>query len=136
MNVLVVDTSVWVSYFRMRAFEGEDDLELALREGRVLLPPIVGAELLSGAKDSKDQDRLSDFLKQLQLCVCDIDHWLRVGLLRSRLAQSGIAISTPDAHIAQCALDVNGFLFSEDSIFEKIRRRTGLRLAAKAGHSA
>ncbi|MEW6055793.1 MAG: PIN domain-containing protein, partial [Bdellovibrionota bacterium] len=44
MNVLVVDTSVWISYFAGKPLS---DLDLALKEGRVHLSPVVLAELLS-----------------------------------------------------------------------------------------
>ncbi|MGI8741644.1 MAG: PIN domain-containing protein [Bryobacteraceae bacterium] len=125
MNVIVVDTSAWVSYFR--GIEAPD-LDIALREGRVLLAPIVAAELLSGEIPAARERALIEFLEELPLCDASFDHWVRVGLLRRALRQRGVFISTPDAHVAQCCIDVRGYLLTEDKIFRQIASAAGLRL--------
>ena len=127
MSALVVDTSSWVSYFAGR---GSDLVDEALAEGRVVLPPVVAAELLSGTLHPREQARLEDFLAHLELCPSDLSHWLRVGRLRAELRRAGLSVSTPDAHVAQCAMDCHGRLLTEDGIFGKIARLGRLRLAA------
>ena len=52
--------------------------------------------------------------------------------LRADLRARGLSVSTPDAHVAQCALDVDGLLLTEDTIFAKIARVAPLRLAGAA----
>ena len=126
MSALVVDTSSWVSYFAGR---GSDLIDDALAEGRVVLPPVVAAELLSGTLKRGEQEQLEDFLSHLPLCLSDLSHWLRVGRLRAALRQAGLSVSTPDAHVAQCALERGGVLLTEDAVFGKIAPRCGLRLA-------
>lgn len=121
MNVIVVDTSSWISYF---AGKSNDDLDLALKEGRVYLTPIVAAELLSGTLSSKEREELKEFLIELPLCDSSIEHWIRVGEFRQELTKKGLSISTPDSHVAQCALDLEGYLISEDQIFKKIQKIT------------
>jgi tRNA(fMet)-specific endonuclease VapC len=125
VNVLVVDSSSWISYF---AGETNNALDLALKEARVLLPPIVAAELLSAKVTAAEKRALTDFVMELPLCSCTIGHWIRVGELRAVCAERGLKISTPDAHVAQCALDIEGYLMSEDKVFERIARAAGLRL--------
>ncbi len=49
------------------------------------------------------------------------EHWLRVGELQQKSAQKGLSISTPEAHIAQCCIDFDGALLSEDKIFKKLK---------------
>jgi predicted nucleic acid-binding protein len=68
-------------------------------------------------------------LTEIPLHSTPIDHWLRVGELRRSLKSRGISISTPDAHVAQCALDRDALLLSRDRIFERIARSTGLHVA-------
>ena len=126
MSALVVDTSSWISYF---AGKGSPLVDEALAEGRVLLSPVVAAELLSGTLRRNEQSELQDLLEGLELCRCDLDHWLRVGRLRALLRKSGLSVSTPDAHVAQCALDAGAVLLSEDRVFEQVAARTALRLA-------
>lgn len=125
VNVLVVDTSVWISYFR-----GDDfpDLDSGLKEARVFLPPVVVSELLSGKMPEKKRDQLSLFLKELPLCQHDFEHWAAVGTLRGKLLRHGISVSTPDAHVACCALDLDGYLLSQDGVFKKIARHSPLKL--------
>jgi predicted nucleic acid-binding protein len=74
------------------------------------------------------REKLLDFLQELPLCYSGFEHWERVGLLRARLSEKGIQTSTPDAHIAQAAIDLDGVLLSEDKIFQKISRYSQLKL--------
>lgn len=53
---------------------------------------------------------------------------MRVGDLRRLLKSHGINATIPDAHIAQCALDLNATLFTRDDIFPRIANVTSLRL--------
>ncbi len=132
MNVVVVDTSSWISYFVSSegdgASRGQKALDEALQEGRVYLAPVVAAELMSGILSKAKRDELADFLRDLPLCEAGVEHWLRVGALRSRLARKGLSVSTPDAHVAQCAIDLGGYLLSEDKIFGRLVRPCGLKL--------
>jgi predicted nucleic acid-binding protein len=109
VSALVVDTSSWISYFAGR---GSPLVDEALGEGRVLLSPVVAAELLSGTLRRDEQAELEDLLTGLELCRCDLGHWLRVGRLLAVLRKAGLSISTPDAHVAQCALDGGATLLS------------------------
>lgn len=126
VSALVVDTSSWVTYFAHTASSVIDE---ALAEGRVYLPPIVAAELLSGKMNVRQRAQLESFLLDLPVCEHDLGHWMRVGRLRAQLFLKGISVSTPDAHIAQCALDLKADLLSEDHVFFKIAEKTSLRLS-------
>lgn len=125
MSALVVDTSSWVSYF---SSSGPSIIDEALAEGRVFLPPLVASELVSGRMTTRQRTELASFLTDLPLCVIDLDHWLRVGALRAKLFSVGLSVSTPDAHIAQCTLDLQGDLLSEDGIFSKVAKKTALKV--------
>ncbi len=125
MSALVVDTSSWVTYLAGTTPSVIDD---ALAEGRVYLPPIVVAELLSGKMTARQRGQLESFLLDLPLCDQSFEHWVRVGSLRATLFSKGLSISTPDAHIAQCAVDLNADLLSEDQIFFKVSQKTSLRV--------
>ncbi len=130
MSVVVVDTSSWISCFASveQADIGLSELDEALQEGRVHLSPLVAAELMSGSLTKTKREQLADFLQDLPLCDSNLEHWLRVGSLRNRLARKGLSVSTPGAHVAQCAIDLGGYLLSEDKIFRRLIRHCGLRL--------
>ncbi len=124
MSAVVVDTSVWVDFFAGRPTER---LEEALRLGAVVVPPIVVAEILSGVR-ARDRESMAEFLANLALAAGPFAHWIAVGDLRARLARRGLSISTPDAHVAQCALDREALLLSHDAVFAKISGMTALRV--------
>lgn len=126
MSAVVVDSSIWIEFFRGRELPA---LEEALLEGRVLVPPIVVAELVSGATSRGDSKKVADLVHDLELVETPRAHWIRVGELRRRLLGRGLSVSTPDAHVAQCALDVRGVLLSSDAVFRRIGRLTELRLS-------
>ncbi|HYO46286.1 MAG TPA: PIN domain-containing protein [Gemmatimonadota bacterium] len=122
---LVVDTSVWIDFFGGRSIPLLED-SLAL--GTVVLPPLVVAELVSGARRNSDRAALVDLLDDLPIHETPREHWVRVGELRRRLIEKGHPISTPDAHVAQCALDRDAPLLARDRAFSRIARHTTLRL--------
>ena len=122
---LVVDTSVWIDFFGGRTIPLLED---ALAIGTVVLPPVVVAELVSGAHRPSDLDVLVDILADLEIHETPREHWVRVGELRRRLIEKGHAISTPDAHVAQCALDRDAPLLAADRAFVRIARPVPLRL--------
>jgi predicted nucleic acid-binding protein len=123
---VVADTSVWIDFFAGREAAA---LEEALAQGVVVLSPIVVAELVSGARRPRQREAVVDLLRDLAVHETPPAHWIRAGDLRRTLAARGVAVSTPDAHVAQCALDLDGVLLTRDRVFESIAKSTGLRLA-------
>jgi predicted nucleic acid-binding protein len=124
---VVVDTSVWIDFFAGRPTPTLHD---ALAAGSVVLPPIVVAELATGARTAADREPLVDLLEDLPLHATPVEHWIRVGVLRRRLLDRGVPISTPDAHVAQCALDLGALLLSRDEVFTRAAVELELRVAA------
>ncbi|MGH7388115.1 MAG: PIN domain-containing protein [Candidatus Rokuibacteriota bacterium] len=125
MSGVVVDTSVWIDFFAGRPAPG---LEEALAQGSVVLPPLVVAELVSGATRSRDRTAIAELIHELPVHETPVDHWIRVGELRRSLRGKGISVSSVDAHVAQCALDRDATLLSRDAVFGRITRVAELRL--------
>jgi tRNA(fMet)-specific endonuclease VapC len=126
VSALVVDTSSWIAWL---AGGGSPLVAEALEEGRLQLPVVVAAELLSGRLDAADRADLEDMLADLPALGLQPAHWFRVGRLRAGLRAKGLSVSTPDAHVAQCALDADALLLTEDRVFARIAELTPLRLA-------
>jgi predicted nucleic acid-binding protein len=125
VSVLTVDTSVWVDFFRGDPLP---DLEYALEQGLVVLPPLVCAELLSTPLPARRRAELASMLQDLPLHPTPFEHWADVGMLRAQLLRAGLRVSTPDAHIAQCAIDTGGALWSRDKIFRHVGQHCSLHL--------
>jgi predicted nucleic acid-binding protein len=128
VNELVVDTSVWVEFFRGVPLPA---LEAALEQGMVVLAPVVVAELLSAPISARERTKLADMLGDLPLHDTPFAHWRSVGELRARLARRGTTISTPDAHVAQCAIDRAAVVWSRDRVFERVAAAGELRTFAE-----
>lgn len=124
---MIVDTSSWVHYFN--SGNGHELIEAALDAGRVRVTPLIAAELLSGSMSGPRRSELEEFIADLPLVPSPLEHWFRVGHLRSMLRTKGYTVSTPDAHIAQAALDTGDALLSSDAIFKKIAKHAKLKLA-------
>jgi predicted nucleic acid-binding protein len=126
VSAIVVDTSTWISYFKNTDMP---EINEALQDGGVFIPSVVISELLSAKLSARDHSKLVDFLYDLRPCTVDFKHWVRVGELRRELSKKGIHVSTPDAHIAQAAIDQNATLLSEDKIFRLVQKHSKLKLS-------
>ena len=124
---VVVDTSIWVEYF---GGTGARELDGLLGDGLVLLAPVVGAELLSAPLTRRERRELTELLATLPWHPTPPSHWYAVGELRAGLRRMGVSVSTPDAHVAQCAIDGHAALWSRDGIFETMAAKVALSLFA------
>ncbi len=127
MAGVVVDTSVWIAFFAGGAAE---DVEDALQNGAAIVPPIVVAELISGARTAEQRAVIGELLQDAPIHETPLEHWLRVGDLRRGLRSRGLTVTVPDAHVAQCALDLDAVLLTRDAVFAAIARHTALRVRA------
>jgi predicted nucleic acid-binding protein len=121
---LVADTSVWIDFLAGRP---APELEAGLAQGAVVLPPVVVAELISGARRASQRAALLELVEDLPVHETTKAHWIRVGDLRRRMAEKGVAVSTPDAHVAECAIERDAVLLSRDRVFVDIAKVTSLR---------
>lgn len=127
MTGAVADTSEWIEYLAMRPAPA---FRQWLENGNIVVPPVVLAELTSGARSREEQFAIEDLLADLQMHECSFHHCARAGELRRALRAKGINVSTLDALVAQCALDLDAPLLTRDAIFWKIAAHTKLRLAS------
>ena len=122
---VIVDSSVWIEYLQGMPSVFIDE---SINESRIVLPPLVLSELMSGKAKAGYEKYFVALLDTLRLHHCPRSHWMDVGVLRQKLSQKGFTVTISDAHIAQCALDSGSVLFSFDKIFEKISPLCGLKL--------
>jgi predicted nucleic acid-binding protein len=89
---------------------------------------VVVAELISGARGRADRAAIEELVRELPIHATPLAHWIRVGELRRDLFGVGVAVSTPDAHVAQCALDLQAVLLSRDEVFLRIAEHRPVQL--------
>ena len=127
MAVTVADASVLID---LLAGIRSGSLVDAAARFELVLPPLVVAELVTGAHTIEERNTLAELLQDVPVHRTDLHHWIDVGNLRRSMAFRGLNVTIPDAHIAQCALELNAVLLSRDDIFPKMARYSALRVGA------
>ena len=123
---VIVDSSVWVGYLAGGAIR---EVENATIAADLVMSPLVVAEILSGDLTPDARTTFGELLQDYPTHDTPLAHWIAVGELRRMLAMRGVNVTIPDAHLAQCALDLDAILISTDDIFLLIAQHTSLRLA-------
>ena len=123
---VIVDSSVWIAYLAGGANRGVENATIA---GDLVMSPLVIAEILSGDLAPEARSAFGELLQDYPSHDTPLAHWIAVGELRRMLAKKGVNVTIPDAHVAQCALDLNAMLIAHDDIFTHIAAHTSLRLA-------
>jgi predicted nucleic acid-binding protein len=121
---VVVDSSVLIQHL----FREVAAVQSAIDEGRLVLSPLVVAELLSGDLTLAQREIIGEILQDFPLHPTPLGHWIDLGNLRRMLRSQGINATIPDAHVAQCAIDLDAVLLTRDDVFLRIAAHTTLRL--------
>ena len=124
--VAVADTSVLIDHVNGRRVHA---LDLALAGELLIVPPLVISELVSGATHAKETAAIAELIRNLRIHQTDLRHWIAVGDLRRDLASHGVNLTIPDAHVAQCAIDLDATLITRDKVFNLVSHYIPLRLA-------
>ncbi len=128
MSGTLLDTSVWVRYFRPggdEALKAEVSRLLAL--GEVFTCWVVKAELLVGTRDEGAFDRLLSALEGLPEVELTAGVWESAARLGHRLRRLGISIPLPDLLIAGAALSADLELWHTDEDFERVKAAAPLK---------
>lgn len=103
-------------------------MERAISQATLILPPLVISEILSGDTTPAQRATVGELLQDSPLHDTPLAHWMAIGALRRKLRVHGLNVTLPDAHVAQCALDLHAILLTRDDIFLHIAGHTPLRL--------
>ena len=123
---VIVDSSVWIDALSGQTFR---DIEDAMADATLVLAPLAIAELLSVDMTPQQRETVGDLLQDYPLHETPLRHWMAVGELRRFMRGRGVNLTIPDAHMAQCALDLGGVLVTRDEVFARVAAYTSLRLA-------
>ena len=120
----VLDSSVLIDF----QVKPEPIVYQAIAHGNSIIPPLVVAELMSGANTPVKREQVGLLLQDVPVHRVDLGHWINVGLLRQHLRRHGLTVTLPDAHIAQCAIERDAALITRDAVFTRIADHTQLRV--------
>ena len=126
--MVLVDTSVWIAFFREGSSSAAKKLDALMEEGEACICGLIEAELLPGLH-KKDRARVRTLMTGLPCLETAADIWRDVADIQERsLAQGFGPFSIPDLIVAAVALRHKVPLFSLDKHFLSIARVTGLQL--------
>jgi predicted nucleic acid-binding protein len=130
--MILVDTSAWVEFLRATESAAHLRLRAALEAGAELIcTDVVVMELLAGARDDADHDRLRRLVYGLGFVAVDgpTDYERAADLYRLCHRGGETPRKLSDCLIAAVAIRAEAELLAADADFETIGRHTSLRLA-------
>jgi tRNA(fMet)-specific endonuclease VapC len=118
---VLIDTSVWIDYFQNASSPISEEVDRILNESKVYVPKIVIAELIQGAKTSKEIAVIEDFLDAFYIIDHKEDTWIKAGRLSYDLKKKGKNIHLLDCYIATISLQFGCKIFTLNRHFKKIQ---------------
>ena len=125
---VLVDTSVWISFFRHADSVVSARLKQLLKSGTPVYTGIISTELYRGAKSKRETDALGELLTSIECIATKEEYFLAAGQLGHVLSQRGVTVGTVDLLIAQISIANNLILFTLDKHFAAVARHSSLRL--------
>jgi predicted nucleic acid-binding protein len=125
---VLVDTSVWVSYFRGGSSVISEKVDRLLAGAEVCVPKIVLAELIQGAKSEREISTIEDFFDAFMILDQSQDTWMKAGKLSRKLKKRGKSIHLLDCYIAVIAQENACAILTLDDHFKEIQKVMPLAL--------
>jgi predicted nucleic acid-binding protein len=133
MNTILVDTTIWVDFFREKERTKQADILQQLiieEENDICICPLIYQEILQGVKDDKTFTEIKSILQNVTMIntpiMTVVDH--AIDLYRS-LRKQGITIRKPyDCLIASYAILEDIYLLHNDSDFRQMENNSKLKV--------
>jgi predicted nucleic acid-binding protein len=125
---VLVDTSVWVSYFRGGSPVISEKVDRLLAGAEVCVPKIVLAELIQGAKSEREISTIEDFFDAFVILDQSQDTWMKAGKLSRKLKSRGKSTHLLDCYIAVIAQENACAILTLDDHFKEIQKVMPLAL--------
>lgn len=116
---LLVDTSVWIDYFRNNLHAAEF-LEKQLLEDNVYIVGIIVSELLQGIKNETDREVIRNSLDAINYINMNYADWIRAGDISYSLRKNGVTLPLTDISIAAAAIENKLAVVTSDKHFKHI----------------
>lgn len=128
LDKILVDTSVWIEFFRRK----ESSISLRLREylklNQTYYTGPIAVELYQGAKTSKEVEVIRQLLQTIHYVEITRSHYHHAGQISHQAARTGKIFSVVDLILAVVAYDEQLKLFSLDTHFKEISQFCPLTL--------
>ena len=130
---VLIDTSVWIDFFRKSDANRFERVASLLREGCAVGTGVVVLELLRGSKTDQEVRLVKELFDTIHTINPTPATYFSAGELGHRMARKGRTMSVVDLLIAQLALENDHALFTLDHHFRLIADHIPLRLLEQLG---
>lgn len=118
-NRILVDTTIWIEFFRARSKIG-DHLEMLLLENAVSTCGVVMFEVLQGIKSEGEKNKILGVLASLPYVEMTRKLWHRAADLSILLKRNGVNLPLSDILIAAIATENDLSIYTLDNHFKQI----------------
>lgn len=115
--MILCDTSILIDYWR----NPNDLLKLNISKDKHSICGIVKTELLHGAKDDDEADRLLGFFQSFNLVTVDEYDWEYTGLILQNIKKNGLTLPVTDVLIAYLGMKYDIPVWTKDHHFRLIQ---------------
>jgi len=125
---VLIDTSVWIDFFRKKDPELIKKIATLLESGSAAYTDIIALELINGAKGQKELQVLHDTFGIMEKINERQNTCFNAGKIGYELARKGHTFGVVDLLIAQIAIENGITLMTHDNHFMVIAKHSELRL--------
>ena len=125
---VLIDTSVWIAYFRNSSAELCERVEALMSDAEICVPNIVIAELLQGSKSEREISTIESFLGTFTIVDQGEHSWVDAGRLAHQLRKKGKTVNLADCYIAVMAHEQGCAILALDEHFKDIRKAIAITL--------
>ncbi len=125
---VLIDTSVWIDFFRKRNVDLIEKIRTLLETGKAVYAGIIALELINGAKGQKELQALNDVFGTMERIEEEKNTHFNAGMMGYELARKGHTLSVVDLLIAQIAIENDVSLMTFDEHFKIIAKHGRLNL--------
>jgi predicted nucleic acid-binding protein len=118
MSKYLVDTSIWIDFFRGNSQMIKHRMIQLLNENAICFNGIILSELMIGARNQKELDFIKDNFQGLIYLETDRDFFVYASEIGNRVQKGGKTISLSDLLILAHAKKNNLTVFTRDKHFE------------------
>jgi len=118
---VLIDTSVWIDYFRKPDSETGEKVLKHLKRGALSTCGVIVFEVLQGAADREEFTFLEENLKGLHFLETNEEAFFEAGKVSYDLRKHGITLPLSDILIATLAMSNHQTIWTKDQHFKKIK---------------
>ncbi|MCB9497037.1 MAG: PIN domain-containing protein [Fibrobacteria bacterium] len=124
MSHVLVDTNIWSTFFRRNKPEDDrlrSNLEMLMRENRILIIGPIRQEILTGIKDHGKYLLLKEYLRAYEDQPITTETYELAAQIANECAKTGIAMSSIDATIVAVIVSEGYEIYTYDQDFLRYR---------------